>query len=98
VLSFKLKAGKSAADYIVNNLKLISHVANVGDSKTLIIHPATTTHEQLSVQEQLSSGVEPGLLRVSLGIEHIDDIIADFEQTFDQLKKVKQEELQALLN
>ncbi len=98
VLSFKLKAGKSAADFIVNNLKLVSHVANVGDSKTLIIHPATTTHEQLSESEQLTAGVEPGLLRLSVGIEHIDDIKADLEQTFGLLKKVKQEELQALLN
>jgi O-acetylhomoserine/O-acetylserine sulfhydrylase len=98
VLSFKLKAGKSAADFIVNNLKLISHVANVGDSKTLVIHPATTTHEQLSEQEQLTAGVEPGLLRLSVGIEHIDDIKNDLEQAFGQLKKLKQEELQALLN
>jgi O-acetylhomoserine/O-acetylserine sulfhydrylase len=98
VLSFKLKAGKSAADFVVNNLKLISHVANVGDSKTLIIHPATTTHEQLSHEEQLAAGVEPGLLRLSVGIEHIDDIKNDLEQTFDLLKKVKKEELQALLN
>jgi O-acetylhomoserine/O-acetylserine sulfhydrylase len=98
VLSFKLKAGKSAADFIVNNLKLVSHVANVGDSKTLIIHPATTTHEQLSEQEQLAAGVEPGLLRLSAGIEHIDDIKNDLEQAFGQLKKLKQEELQALLN
>jgi O-acetylhomoserine/O-acetylserine sulfhydrylase len=98
VLSFKLKAGKSAADFVVNHLKLISHVANVGDSKTLIIHPATTTHEQLSHEEQLAAGVEPGLLRLSAGIEHIEDIKNDLEQTFDLLKKVKKEELQALLN
>jgi O-acetylhomoserine/O-acetylserine sulfhydrylase len=98
VLSFKLKAGKSAADFVVNNLKLISHVANVGDSKTLIIHPATTTHEQLSHEEQLTAGVEPGLLRLSVGIEHIDDIKNDLEQTFNLLKQVKKEELQALLN
>jgi O-acetylhomoserine/O-acetylserine sulfhydrylase len=98
VLSFKLKAGKSAADFVVNHLKLISHVANVGDSKTLIIHPATTTHEQLSYEEQLTAGVEPGLLRLSVGIEHIEDIKNDLEQTFDLLKKVKKEELQALLN
>ncbi len=98
VLSFKLKAGQGAADFIVNNLKLISHVANVGDSKTLIIHPATTTHEQLSEAEKLSAGVESGLLRLSLGTEHVEDIISDLEQAFGALKKVKQEELQALLN
>lgn len=79
VLSFKIKGGKEAADKIVNNLKLISHLANVGDAKTLIIHPATTTHEQLSEAEQKSAGVEPGLLRISLGIEHIEDIKDDLE-------------------
>ena len=82
VLSFKVKGGKEVADKIVNNLQLISHLANVGDCKTLIIHPATTTHEQLGVQEQIAAGVEPGLLRLSLGIEHADDIKADLEDAF----------------
>ncbi len=82
VLSFKVKGGKEDADKLVNNLKLISHLANVGDSKTLIIHPATTTHEQLSEAEQKSAGVEPGLLRISLGIEHIEDIKADLTAAF----------------
>jgi O-acetylhomoserine/O-acetylserine sulfhydrylase len=85
VLSFKLKAGKDAADLFVNSLKLTSHLANVGDSKTLIIHPASTTHSQLSAEEQKTAGVEPGLLRVSTGIEHIEDIKADFEQAFAAL-------------
>ncbi|MBO9570610.1 MAG: O-acetylhomoserine aminocarboxypropyltransferase/cysteine synthase [Chitinophagaceae bacterium] len=84
VLSFKIKGGKEAADKFVNNLELISHLANVGDSKTLIIHPATTTHEQLTEAEQKSAGVEPGILRISLGTEHIedikDDIIASFKK------------------
>lgn len=80
VLSFKVKAGKEAADKLVNNLKLISHLANVGDAKTLIIHPASTTHQQLSEKEQLSSGVIPGVLRVSVGIENIADIKNDLEQ------------------
>lgn len=80
VLTFKLRAGKEAADKLVNSLKLISHLANVGDAKTLIIHPASTTHSQLSDAEQVTAGVEPGLLRVSLGYEHIEDIKADFEQ------------------
>ncbi len=80
VLSFKVKAGKEAADKVVNNLKLISHLANVGDSKSLIIHPATTTHEQLTEAEQRASGVVPGALRLSVGTEHIDDIKADLEQ------------------
>ncbi|MCG7856568.1 O-acetylhomoserine aminocarboxypropyltransferase/cysteine synthase [Flavihumibacter sediminis] len=82
VLSFKIKGGKDAADKFVNNLELISHLANVGDAKTLIIHPATTTHEQLTEAEQKSAGVEPGLLRISLGIEHIDDIKDDIESAF----------------
>lgn len=82
VLSFKIKGGKEAADAFVNKLELISHLANVGDAKTLIIHPATTTHEQLSEAEQKSAGVEPGLLRISLGIEHIDDIKDDITQAF----------------
>jgi len=80
VLSFKVKAGKEAADKLVNNVKLISHLANVGDAKTLIIHPASTTHQQLSEKEQLSSGVVPGVLRVSVGIENIEDIKNDLEQ------------------
>jgi O-acetylhomoserine/O-acetylserine sulfhydrylase len=82
VLSFKVKAGKEAADKLVNNLKLISHLANVGDAKSLIIHPASTTHQQLSEKEQLSSGVVPGALRLSAGIENILDIKADLEQAF----------------
>lgn len=82
VLSFKLKNGKEAADEVVNNLELISHVANVGDSKTLIIHPATTTHQQLSEEEQKAAGVAPGLLRVSVGFEHIEDIKADLQHAF----------------
>jgi O-acetylhomoserine (thiol)-lyase len=83
VLSFKLKAGKEAADKLVNNVKLISHLANVGDAKTLIIHPATTTHEQLSDEEQASSGVVPGSLRLSVGIENVVDIKADLEQALN---------------
>jgi O-acetylhomoserine/O-acetylserine sulfhydrylase len=86
VLSFKIKGGKDAADKFVNSLELISHLANVGDAKTLIIHPATTTHEQLTEAEQKSAGVEPGLLRISLGIEHIDDIKEDIESAFAKAK------------
>jgi O-acetylhomoserine (thiol)-lyase len=85
VLSFKLKEGKEAADKLVDHLKLISHLANVGDAKTLIIHPSSTTHEQLSAEEQAAAGVIPGLLRLSAGIEHIDDIKADLEQAFATL-------------
>lgn len=83
VLSFEIKGGKERAANFINNLKLASHLANVGDAKTLIIHPASTTHQQLSESEQLSTGVSPGFLRVSVGIEHIDDIKADFQQAFE---------------
>ncbi len=87
VLSFLIKGGKEAADEFINNLKLISHLANVGDAKTLIIHPSSTTHEQLSPEEQVTSGVIPGLLRLSVGIEHLDDIKADLELGFTAVKK-----------
>lgn len=82
VLSFEIKGGKDLAIKFVDNLKLISHVANLGDTKTLIIQPSATTHQQLSDAEQAAAGVTPGSLRVSVGIEHIDDIKADFEQSF----------------
>ncbi len=82
MLSFELKGSKENASKLVDNLKLISHVANVGDAKTLIIQPAATTHQQLSEAEQILAGVSPNQLRVSVGIEHIDDIKADFEQAF----------------
>ena len=85
VLSFKIKGGKEAGDAFVDHLRLVSHLANVGDAKTLIIHPATTTHEQLSPEEKAAAGVEPGLLRISLGIEHIDDIRADLAQAFGRV-------------
>ncbi len=80
VLSFKLKGGRERAEKFVNSLKLISHLANVGDSKTLIIHPASTTHSQLGETEQLAAGVDPNLLRISVGIEHLEDIKADITQ------------------
>jgi len=98
ILSFKLKDGKEAADFVVNNLQLVSHLANVGDAKTLIIHPASTTHEQLTPEEQKSAGVEPGLLRVSVGIEHIEDIKEDFRQSFDKLKEAKKSSLLQQVN
>jgi len=89
VLSFKVRGGVERADAVVDNLRLVSHLANVGDAKTLIIHPATTTHEQLSASEQLKAGVHPGWLRVSVGIEHIDDIKADFENAFAKTRAPK---------
>ncbi|KAH7922309.1 O-acetylhomoserine ami [Leucogyrophana mollusca] len=80
VLSFGIKGDANVASKVVDSLKLASNLANVGDAKTLVIHPATTTHQQLLEEEQLASGVTPDLIRVSVGIEHINDIIADFEQ------------------
>ena len=68
----------------MDNLELVSHLANVGDVRTLIIQPSATTHQQLSEEAQLAAGVTPTLLRVSVGLEHIDDIIADFEQAFEK--------------
>ncbi len=85
VLSFKIKGGKEEADQFIDSVKLVSHLANVGDAKTLIIHPSSTTHEQLTLEEQLSAGVEPGLIRISVGIEHIDDIKADLSQAFQNV-------------
>ncbi len=82
VLSFEVKGGRAEAEKFVNALQLVSHLANVGDAKTLIIHPASTTHQQLSDAEQITAGVSPGMLRVSVGIEHIEDIKEDFENAF----------------
>lgn len=82
VMTFKVKGGNERADKFIESLGLISHLANVGDAKTLIINPATTTHEQLSPEAQKAAGVEPGLLRLSVGIEHIDDIIDDLKEGF----------------
>jgi O-acetylhomoserine/O-acetylserine sulfhydrylase len=87
VLSFTVKGTKENASKIIDSLKLVSHLANVGDAKTLIIQPAATTHQQLSSEEQLTAGVLPSLLRVSVGIEHINDIKADFEQAFEKVFK-----------
>ncbi|MDX9811859.1 MAG: aminotransferase class I/II-fold pyridoxal phosphate-dependent enzyme [Bacteroidales bacterium] len=86
VLSFTLKASREKASKLVEHFQIVSHLANVGDVKTLIIQPATTTHSQLTAEELKSAGIEPGLFRVSVGTEHIDDIIADFDQA---LKKTE---------
>ena len=83
MLIFSLKGGFDDAVKFINSLKLSSHLANVGDAKTLVIHPASTTHQQLSSEEQLSAGVTPTMVRVSVGIEHIDDILEDFEQALN---------------
>ncbi|OOQ62086.1 O-acetylhomoserine aminocarboxypropyltransferase/cysteine synthase family protein [Mucilaginibacter pedocola] len=89
VLSFELNGDKELASAVIDNLKLVSHLANVGDAKTLIIQPSATTHQQLSDAEQLSAGVTPALLRVAVGIEHIDDIKADFAQAFAKVAELE---------
>jgi O-acetylhomoserine (thiol)-lyase len=86
VLSFELKGGVEAGKKFVESLKLFSHVANIGDVRSLVIHPATTTHSQLSPEEQLAAGVTPGLVRLSLGLENIEDIKADLEDGFTASK------------
>lgn len=82
VLNFGIQGGREAGREFINRVQLASHLANVGDAKTLVIHPNSTTHQQLTDEEQLSAGVTPDLIRVSVGIEHIDDIKTDFEQAF----------------
>ena len=85
VLNFGVRGTKENASKFIDSLKLVSHLANVGDAKTLAIHPASTTHEQLSEAEQVASGVLPNQVRISVGIEHIEDIKADFEQAFEKI-------------
>jgi O-acetylhomoserine (thiol)-lyase len=76
-----MEAGKK----FIDNLKLLYHVANIGDARSLAIHPASTTHSQLSAEDQMASGVTPGYVRLSIGIEHIDDIIADISQALSKV-------------
>ena len=85
VLSIELSGTREMAIEFVNSLKLVSHLANVGDAKTLIIHPSSTTHQQLTEKEQLASGVTPTGLRISAGIEHLDDLKEDFQQAFEKI-------------
>ena len=84
VLSFGVTGGYESARRFIDSVELASHLANVGDAKTLVIHPASTTHQQLTVEERAAAGVTPDLVRVSVGIEHIDDISADFDQALRQ--------------
>jgi O-acetylhomoserine (thiol)-lyase len=86
VLAFEIAGGVDAGKAFVNALTLHSHVANIGDVRSLVIHPASTTHSQLSPEEQLTTGVTPGLVRLAVGIEGIDDILADLEQGFAAAK------------
>jgi O-acetylhomoserine (thiol)-lyase len=80
VFSFGLKNGFEGGKKFINNLKIFSHLANVGDVRSLVIHPASTTHQQLGVEEQLSAGITPELVRLSIGLEDVDDIIWDLDQ------------------
>jgi O-acetylhomoserine (thiol)-lyase len=80
---FGIKGGKEAGKKFIESLKLFSHLANVGDAKSLAIHPATTTHSQLTEEQQAAGGITPELVRLSVGIEHIDDILADLDQALN---------------
>jgi len=84
IIGFGIKGGIEAGKKFINSLQLISHLANIGDARSLAIHPASTTHQQLSAEEQLATGVTPDFVRLSIGIEHIDDIIADIEQALEK--------------
>jgi O-acetylhomoserine (thiol)-lyase len=80
ILTFGIKEGKEAGKKFVDKLKIFSHLANVGDAKSLVIHPASTTHQQLSDDEQIAAGISPDLIRLSVGIEDVDDLIWDIDQ------------------
>ena len=90
IFSFGIKGGLEAAKAFINNVQLLSHVANVGDSKSLVIHPASTSHSRLSPEQQLASGVTPGLIRLSIGLEDIEDIKNDLEQSLQKAAEVAQ--------
>ena len=87
MLSFEIEGGLEAGKRFVEALELHSHVANIGDVRSLVIHPASTTHSQLTPEEQLSAGVTPGLVRLAVGIEGIDDILADLDAGFRAAKE-----------
>ncbi len=82
VLSFEVNGSQNTASQVIDNLKIVAHMANVGDNRTLAIQPATTTHQQLSEKQQSAAGITPGQIRISVGIEHIEDILTDFDQAF----------------
>ncbi|HMT44784.1 MAG TPA: PLP-dependent transferase, partial [Chakrabartia sp.] len=83
LLGFELAGGREAGQKFINALKLFYHVANIGDARSLAIHPASTTHSQMTPEDQAAAGVSPGYVRLSIGLEHIDDIIADLAQALD---------------
>ena len=87
LVGFELEGGIEVGKAFIDNLKLIYHVANIGDARTLAIHPASTTHSQLSTEDQLRAGVTPGYIRLSVGIEHIEDIIDDIDQAINKAQE-----------
>jgi O-acetylhomoserine (thiol)-lyase len=88
MIVFGIKGGMAAGKQFVNSVELSSLLANVGDAKTLVIHPASTTHQQLSAEDQISAGVTDDMIRVSVGLEHIDDIIEDFDQALNKAARI----------
>jgi O-acetylhomoserine (thiol)-lyase len=89
LVGFELGSGSEAGQKFIDNLEMFYHVANIGDARSLAIHPATTTHSQLTPEEQQQTGVTPGYVRLSIGIEHIDDIIGDLEQALAEVESVE---------
>jgi O-acetylhomoserine (thiol)-lyase len=85
LMGFEIKGGIEAGKKFINALEMVYHVANIGDSRSLAIHPGSTTHSQLNEEELLSAGITPGFVRLSIGLEHIDDIIADYEQALAKI-------------
>ena len=85
LMGFELKAGSEAGKKFIDALQMLYHVANIGDARSLAIHPASTTHSQLSPEDQMASGVTPGYVRLSVGIEHIDDILKDLDQALQKI-------------
>jgi O-acetylhomoserine (thiol)-lyase len=89
IFTFGIKGGPGAGVTFIESLQLLSHLANVGDAKTLIIHPASTTHRQLNEEEQLLAGVTPDMIRISVGLETLDDILWDIDRALEKSQKVK---------
>jgi O-acetylhomoserine (thiol)-lyase len=87
IFTFNIKGGVKEAHKFIDSLEIFSLLANVADVKSLVIHPATTTHSQLTEEELLDQGIKPNTIRLSIGTEHIDDIIADLEQAFEKVKE-----------
>ena len=87
ILAFGIKGGEPAGVKFIEAVQFLSHLANVGDAKTLVIHPASTTHRQLSEEEQIQAGVTPDMVRISVGLEEIDDILWDIDQALQQSKQ-----------